>query len=263
MQYCYRAGLLSLVAACCLLLVNSATAADPASAEQGAWGPRNNPSREPTRYQLPTAQRESDRQHAQPLSQDNSFPQQSPVVAATYQQPPQPTPAVPPAVNSDLNRKPLPKFDANGKSTKTSTSGWKSLFSAASGLLLVIAIFVGFAFLTRRAWQPSSGSLPKQVFEVLGRSSYAPRQQVVLMRFGNKVLLVNHELGNVQTLSEIDAEEEVERIVAACEQNSSSSLSANFSNVLSQVIHGNPDRPQGKRSFFSKSHPSPQTRRAV
>lgn len=83
------------------------------------------------------------------------------------------------------------------------------------------------------------------------------------MKFGNKVLLVNHELGNVQTLSEIEAEEEVERIVAACEQNSPSSLSANFGNVLSQVIHGKTERTQNKRSMFSNVTAAAQARRAV
>jgi flagellar biogenesis protein FliO len=146
----------------------------------------------------------------------------------------------------------LPKSDSKATTQVTSTgSGWKSLVTTLSALLLVIGIFVGFAVLTRRAWSPARSTLPKQAFEILGRSTLGPRQQVLLMRFGNKVLLVNQELGNVQTLSEIDDPAEVDRLVGLCEQSTPNSLSTNFGSVLSQVINGG-TASNFKRSFFSR-----------
>lgn len=276
MQCYYRAVLLSTIAACCLL-VPTLSAQDNGPNGSAAWTSHSNQSRDPTRYQTHQVQGEGNHQRNRALPEHATV--QPAVTSANYYQAPpqqggtvQTASHVEPTLHTELAsqaepaRKRLPSptsTDKKAKAAASSSSGWKSLVSAVSGLLFVIAIFVGFAYLTRRAWQPASGTLPKQVFEVLGRSSYAPRQQVVLMKFGNKVLLVNHELGNVQTLSEIEAEEEVERIVAACEQNSPSSLSANFGNVLSQVIHGKTERTQNKRSMFSNVTAAAQARRAV
>ncbi len=144
-----------------------------------------------------------------------------------------------------------------------SGSGWKTLVTTGSALLIVIALFVAFAILTRRGLQTTRGKLPKQVFDVLGRTSYAPRQQVLVVRFGHKILLINHEHGNVQTLSEIDTPEEVDRIVGFCEQQSSNSISSSFSSVLSQVMSGNDDRASERRSGIARTLRQPLARKVA
>ncbi len=57
-----------------------------------------------------------------------------------------------------------------------------------------------------------TGALPKQVVNVLGRTQLAPRQQLVLIRFGSKLILVSNLQGEVRTLSELTDPLEVDQM---------------------------------------------------
>ncbi len=129
-----------------------------------------------------------------------------------------------------------PADSTTGQHSAAPKGMWQSLVTTVFALMIVIGIFAVLIMATRKKWQPTQSNLPKDVFQVLGRSSYAPRQQVLVVRFANKLLLVSHEIGNVQTLCEIDSQEEVDRICGLCEQQSQSSITASFKSVLNQVI---------------------------
>jgi hypothetical protein len=64
------------------------------------------------------------------------------------------------------------------------------------------------------------GSLPSEVFEVLGRAPLANHQQAQLVRCGSKLLLVsvNATSGGVRTLTEITDPAEVDRLIDLCRQ---------------------------------------------
>ena len=66
----------------------------------------------------------------------------------------------------------------------------------------------------------------------------APRQQLYLLRFGPKLVLVTHQAGQTETLCEIDDPMEVDRIAGICEQSKSGSASQSFRQVLNQVAMG-------------------------
>ena len=117
---------------------------------------------------------------------------------------------------------------------------WQMLFTTLTALVVVLGVFAGLAMLSRKTIGGQSSKLPTEVFEVLGRSTYAPRQQVLVLRFGSKLLLVNQEPGNVQTLSEIDSPEEVDRIAGLCEQSTGGSVTQSFNSVMRQVSAGKP-----------------------
>ena len=128
-----------------------------------------------------------------------------------------------------------PPSDANVK-TSTRPRGWLgNLFSMVFSLLLVLGIFAILVWVVRKSGIQQSSSLPSPVLQVLGRSMLAPRQQLYVVRFGPKLLLVSHQLGQTQTLSEIDDPAEVERIAAACDSSSHGGVAKTFRQVFQEM----------------------------
>jgi flagellar protein FliO/FliZ len=108
----------------------------------------------------------------------------------------------------------------------------RMLVSLGSSLLIVLGLVLGAAWCYRNANPHARSSLPKLAVSVLGRTSVAPRQQLMLIRFGNKLILVNNLQGEMRTLSEIDDPLEVDRLSGLCESDQAGSVSASFRSVL-------------------------------
>lgn len=123
------------------------------------------------------------------------------------------------------------------------TSPWTTLFSLGFSLGIVVCLFLGVAWFAKKSMPAGSARLPAEVVEVLGRSTIAPRQQVYVLRFGRKLLLVSQQPGQTQTLSEITDEEEVIRLAGICEANSPRSATRTFSDVLKSVAMGKSETP--------------------
>ncbi len=121
------------------------------------------------------------------------------------------------------------------------TSPWTTLFSVGFSLGIVVCLFLGVAWVAKKSMPAGSSRLPNEVVEVLGRSTIAPRQQVYVLRFGRKLLLVSQQPGQTQTLSEITDEEEVIRLAGICEANLPRSATRTFGDVLKHVAAGKSD----------------------
>ena len=130
-----------------------------------------------------------------------------------------------------------PRSESEGTIEKP-RSPWASLISMVASLCVVIGLFLGLAWTLRRTTGQPFGSLPKEVVQILGRTAMAPRQQVYLLRFGSKLILVSHQLGQTETLSEIEDPLEVDRLSGLCEQNASGSVTQSFRQVFQQVALG-------------------------
>jgi flagellar biosynthetic protein FliO len=107
--------------------------------------------------------------------------------------------------------------------------------TVVSGLAIVLGLFFAFVWLARKGAPSAAAALPSEVVQVLGRASLAPRQQMQLVRIGDKLLLVAVTATGAQTLTEITDRAEVERLAAACEAARGSSATASFRQVLSQL----------------------------
>ncbi|RMF43589.1 MAG: hypothetical protein D6753_04805 [Planctomycetota bacterium] len=113
--------------------------------------------------------------------------------------------------------------------------GFQALFTVGSSLLIVLGLFFGVAWCYKRGMRGiAAGHLPKQVLEVLGRSSLGPRQQLVLLRVGPKLVLVSVIQGEARTLTEITDPIEVDRMVGDCESARPGSVTQSFRDILSQ-----------------------------
>jgi flagellar biogenesis protein FliO len=113
------------------------------------------------------------------------------------------------------------------------TSGWSTLFSALGSLTIVLGLFLAVMWFVRRTGPKAMLNLPGEVFEVLGRSPLAGRQQAQLVRCGNKLLLLSVTAGGAETLTEITDPAEVERLTGLCQQSRPNSATASFRNLFS------------------------------
>ena len=110
-----------------------------------------------------------------------------------------------------------------------------TMMSVGSSLLIVIGLFLGVAWCYRKTSNTAlGGGLPKHVVKILGKTPIAPRQHLLLVRFGSKLVLVSMAQGEARTLSEITDPLEVDEIAGMCESSQPGSITNSFRSILSQ-----------------------------
>jgi flagellar biogenesis protein FliO len=94
----------------------------------------------------------------------------------------------------------------------------------------------------RRGMPNSAARLPDNIVSVLGKAPLTGRQQVHLIRFGNKLLLVCASTSGFDTLGEITEPEEVQRIVSLCDRSQSGPSTSAASRIIGQIFTGGSPR---------------------
>jgi flagellar biogenesis protein FliO len=107
--------------------------------------------------------------------------------------------------------------------------------TVVGSLAIVLGLFLVLAWCSRRFAPAGSAQLPKEALELLGRSSLSPRQQVQLVRLGNKLLLVALTPAGAETLTEITDAAEVERLTGLCRRGQPASASNSFAQALGEL----------------------------
>ncbi len=110
-----------------------------------------------------------------------------------------------------------------------------SLAPMASGLAIVLGLFLAAAWVFRRAAPKAATLLPGEVVEILGRAPLAGRQQMHLLRCGNKLLLVSVTPAGAETLTEVTDPSEVDRLAGLCRQAHAQSATVAFRQVFQQL----------------------------
>ncbi len=131
-----------------------------------------------------------------------------------------------------------PSSKDNSLSLEKPKSSWGAALSMFFSLAVVLSFFLLVAWLVRKSQPHSFLKLPGDVVQVMGRTPMAPRQQMYVVRFGSKLLLISHQPGQTQTLGEITDSDEVQRLAGLCEANHPNSISNSFRDVLKQVTLG-------------------------
>ena len=143
--------------------------------------------------------------------------------------------------NRTSTRAPLelkPSSKEKDRSLDKPTSTWSAALSMFFSLAVVLSFFLLVAWLVKKSQPTSFLKLPNDVVQVMGRTPMAPRQQMYVVRFGSKLLLISHQPGQTQTLGEITDVDEVQRLAGLCEANQPGSISNSFRDVLKQVSLG-------------------------
>lgn len=143
-----------------------------------------------------------------------------------------------PAASSSPTRTPLhPPTPGNQQTKQRTGSTSQMLVSVGSSLVIVIGLFFGFIWFYRKSMGArGGGGLPKNVVQILGRTPVAPRQHLVLLRFGSKLVLVSMVQGEARTISEITDPLEVDQIAGMCESQQSTSVTHSFREILAQGV---------------------------
>ncbi|MHC2067384.1 FliO/MopB family protein [Bremerella sp. T1] len=137
---------------------------------------------------------------------------------------PLPLPKPTQSQNNDVS---LPSFNFKGNQTA----------SIAASLFVVVGLFLIFAWVGKKNMKPNNGRLSKEIIQVLGKSQLSGKQQLELVRVGQKLLLLCVTPNSVETLTEITEPNEVERLLTIVRQDSPGSMTATFQEVLTQMGH--------------------------
>ena len=108
------------------------------------------------------------------------------------------------------------------------------ILSTLTSLGLVIALIL----LARWGWTKMGGTVATRsssVVEVLSRTTVAPRNQVLLLRVGGRVLVVGDSSAGLRTLANIEDPDEVANVLEAVTAAKGNSISQGFSQLLSST----------------------------
>jgi flagellar biogenesis protein FliO len=144
----------------------------------------------------------------------------------------------------------------NDKSAPGKGSPLSAMITVGGSLAIVLGLFLVIAWAMRKAAPRGSLVLPKEVFAILGRAPLGARQQVQLLRCGNKLLLVSITPNGVETLTEITEPLEVDRIAGICQQSDPKSSTTSFRQVFQQLAPAS-----GKPPELDNLEPSPARRK--
>jgi len=101
--------------------------------------------------------------------------------------------------------------------------------------LTSLGLVLGLTLIAKWAYTKFGGHVPTKsspIVEVLSRSSVAPRNHVLLLRVGSRILVVSDSPGGVRTLANIDDAEEVASLIGAVSATRDNSITRSFTRLL-------------------------------
>ncbi len=109
-------------------------------------------------------------------------------------------------------------FRSRNPDGEDSASGQATLplTTVFSSLAIVLGLFGALVWVLRRSGNGGLANVSKDTLQVLGRTPLAPRQNIVLVRCGRRVLVVAVGGTNSSTLAEITDPDEINELLAGC-----------------------------------------------
>lgn len=161
---------------------------------------------------------------------------------------------------SDNQQRNVGDFELPPPSSALATDSPRPKSSVGLFLNTLFALFVviGLYFLVMVGMRKMGGGvgqakLPRELVHVLGKETLAGRQQLMVIRFGPKLLLVSQQLGQTETLAEIDDPLEVDRLSSIFERNRDGSVSQSFAEVFHDMASRSISRFSGSLSATKRS----------
>lgn len=130
------------------------------------------------------------------------------------------------------------------------------LVTIGSSLMLVLGLFGGFVWVSRKAQRGRSmgRSVPDEVLRVLGQKQLGSLGTVSLVRCGRCVIVVSQSASGIESLGMITDEAEVRHLEAACQGEST----ASFQSVLNDI-----EREPAGRGFLGDGIAQPHARKKL
>lgn len=136
--------------------------------------------------------------------------------------------------------------------SKQGRSGLPSITTLMGSVAIVVGLFLIVAWTARRAMPKQPPQLPREAIEILGRQRFGGKQEVQLLRVGNKLLLVHVVPGHAETLTEITDPVEVDRLTGICYQAHPKSSSRSFHQTFEQFASDKTTTARGSREPVDK-----------
>lgn len=113
-----------------------------------------------------------------------------------------------------------------------------SLTAAIASIAIVVALFFVFKLFSRKVQKGNNQHLPSEVIQVVGWSKLNSRQNLQLVRFGTKLVLLAVSQNSAEPIAEVTDPIEVEEILAACQNN------GGLSRAIRRLASGRNQSPQ-------------------
>ena len=153
------------------------------------------------------------------------------------------TEAVPQPLSKPKTAKPIAlKPRSASAASKHGHAGLPSANTLIGSVAVVVGLFVVVAWAARRGMPKQPPLLPREAMEVLGRQRFGGKQEVQLVRVGNKLVLIHMMPGHAEPLTEITDPEEVDRLTGICYQARPHSSSRGFQQTFQQFAEERPAR---------------------
>lgn len=170
-------------------------------------------------------------------------PQPIHLVSGAERMAPQSTPGIASEAHAPLRLAPRERSSAGAIERPAATTPLDAVGSVGGSLAVVLGLFLAVVWFSRKLSPAGSLPLPKEAVELLGRAPLGPRQQMQLVRLGNKLVLLSVSTTGAESLAEVTDAAEVERLSAICRRQQPGSSSASFTQLLTQI--GNEPAPRG------------------
>ncbi|MDR3182189.1 MAG: flagellar biosynthetic protein FliO [Planctomycetaceae bacterium] len=143
------------------------------------------------------------------------------------------------------------RADWKNKVTSGFGSSLSPMISVAGSLIIVVSLFFLIAILFKKVSPKGSRPLPKEAFENLGRTYITAKQQLQLLRLGNRLILVSVTPDGVSPVSEVTDSDEVLSLLGMCRRLDSNSATALFQKTVSRITDD--EINQSRRSGHKQS----------
>ena len=107
------------------------------------------------------------------------------------------------------------------------TGGWSDWWRTLAALAVVVGLIFLLRFVLRNVRGPAGGARSGAI-QVLARATVAPRQQVIVVRVGSRVLVLGSGPGGLVSLCQLTDPEEVAHLAGALEQGRGEPLAGLF-----------------------------------
>ncbi|MEZ6086819.1 MAG: flagellar biosynthetic protein FliO [Pirellulaceae bacterium] len=149
---------------------------------------------------------------------------------------------------------PLPPPSKRQQTESNRSQSHGPVVSVVSSLAIVLGLFCGFVWLTRKAGVRGNSLLGNDVLRVMGTATIDSRHQAAFIRCGDRLLCVALTQSGATTLAEFTDPTEINELVAKIEGKSK----ASFAEALRDVGEGQPargflgdDQPRRRGLFHS------------
>lgn len=145
-----------------------------------------------------------------------------------------PQSAAPSPEAAERERRPLGAAAASG--TQLTTPPSDAVGSGTLGALGALGLVLGLILVLRWGWVRFGGAVVARsspAVEVLSRTTVSPRNHVVLLRVGGRIVVVGDSSAGLRTLAQIEEPDEVAGLLEAVTAAKTTSISQTFSQLLS------------------------------